>query len=160
MSTDGSSRTKQAAAPADEKVVAACPACGQKNRLLKARLLDQPTCGRCKQPLFGDQPVPVNEATWQAEVEGSPLPVLVDFWAPWCSPCRTIAPVMDAIAKERAGRWKVAKVNVDENPALAARFGIQAIPTLVLVRGGVALDQIRGAPSRTALDARLNRIAA
>jgi thioredoxin 2 len=67
---------------------------------------------------------------------------------------------MDAVAKERAGRWKVAKVNVDENPGLAARFGIQAIPTLVLVRGGVAVDQIRGAPSRTALNARLDRIAA
>ena len=90
----------------------------------------------------------VTGANFAREVEGSPIPVLVDFWAPWCAPCRMVAPSLEAIAKARAGQVKIAKVNVDENQALAARFGIRSIPTLAVFQGGRAVDQLVGALPR------------
>lgn len=85
-------------------------------------------------------------------------PVLVDFWAPWCGPCRAVAPVLDAIAGERAGRLKIAKLNVDENPVTAARFAVQSIPTMIVFRGPLEVEQIRGALPKPALEARLERV--
>src|SRR4030095_489758 len=129
------------------------------NRVQRDRMGDVPRCGRCKQPLEAPtasaKPVTVTDASVGAEVEASPLPVLVDFWAPWCGPCRVMAPALDQLAAERAGRLKVAKVNVDENQQLARRFEIQAIPTLLVFRGGKDVDQIRGAMTNAALAARL-----
>jgi thioredoxin 2 len=145
----------------DDATVVTCAQCGQKNRVARARRADA-TCGRCKQPLRASaapaHPVTGTDANWQTEVVASPLPVLVDFWAPWCGPCRAVAPMLDAIAKDRAGRLKIVKLNVDENPQTAARFGIQAIPTMILFRGGEIVDQIRGALPRPALDARLDQL--
>jgi len=137
-----------------------CPSCGAKNRVLADRAVDHPRCGRCRADLSAPgaalaKPVVVTERTFAAEVERAELPVLVDFWAPWCGPCRAVAPVLEQLARERAGRLKIAKVNVDENPALSARFGIQAIPTLALFRNGALVDEIRGALPKAALEARL-----
>jgi thioredoxin 1 len=101
----------------------------------------------------------VTDDTWAAEVEGSPVPVLVDFWAPWCGPCRAVAPVLDQLAGEYAGRVKIAKLNVDENPRTAARFAVQAIPTMILLAGGQVVDQVRGAVPRATLQALLARVA-
>jgi thioredoxin len=101
--------------------------------------------------------VSISDGTWADEVDASPIPVLVDFWAPWCGPCRTMAPVLDALAAELPGRLKVAKLNVDENPAAAARFRVQAIPTLVLLDRGQPRDEIRGAVPQATLRARLDR---
>jgi thioredoxin len=102
-------------------------------------------------------PVPVTDATFAAEVERSPLPVLVDAWAPWCDPCRLVAPVVDQLAAELAGRVRVAKLNVDENPSTAARLGVRSIPTLLVVKGGRELDRMVGVQPKAEIARRRER---
>ena len=145
-------------ATTDDAVIYACSACGSANRILRSRLKDDPICGRCKEKVFPRRPVTITDASWKKEVEDSPIPVLVDFWAPWCGPCRAVAPVLEAIAGARAGKLKIAKLNVDENPRMAARFAVQAIPTMILFRGPLEVDQIRGALPKAALESRLDRL--
>src|SRR5437016_6083255 len=117
-----------------ETQVIRCPSCGALSRVPQEKV-DRglvPVCERCKTPLPVHQgPVTVTDATFSAEVERSPLPVLVDMWAPWCGPCRMVGPVIDELASEMAGRVRVAKLNVDENPQTAARFNVSSIPTLL-----------------------------
>jgi thioredoxin 2 len=139
--------------------LALCRSCGAKNRL-RAAAAEPPRCGRCHAPLSApastpSRPVTVTDQTFHAEVEGSAVPVLVDFWAPWCGPCRVVAPTLEQLARERAGRLKIAKVNIDENPGLARRFSIRSIPTLAIFRGGALVDELRGALPKAALEARL-----
>lgn len=140
-----------------ENVEYPCSSCGSLNRIPRRRLKDDPICGRCKHKVFPRAPVAVTDDAFRKEVEDSPLPVLIDFWAPWCGPCRAVAPVLETVAGERAGRLKVAKINVDENPRSAARFQVRSIPTLVLVRGPLHLDQLAGALPKEALDGWLDR---
>lgn len=94
----------------------------------------------------------VTESTFSGAVEQSPLPVLVDFWAPWCGPCRTVAPAVEKLAGSLAGSLKVAKVNTDEEPGLGQQFGVRGIPTLVLVKGGRERDRVSGALPAPALE--------
>jgi thioredoxin 2 len=141
-----------------------CMGCGATNRVPRAKLAQglKPKCGRCKQPLpdVAAAPLIVTDTTFAALVERSPLPVLVDAWAAWCGPCRTIAPAIDALAAELAGKVSVVKLNVDENPAIAGRFGIRSIPTLLVIDGGREVDRIVGAQPIEAIRARLERVVA
>lgn len=104
------------------------------------------------------QVVLVDTANWKDEVLDASVPVLVDFWAEWCAPCRAIAPVLEELANELAGKLKIAKVNVDENPELASQFGIRSIPTLLLFQNGQARLQMVGALSKSVLRSKLDSV--
>ena len=137
-----------------------CPACGATNRvpLDQLRAGRGPVCGRCRAALPIDaRPVTVTDATFADQVERSPLPVVVDMWAPWCGPCRMIAPVLDELAGQMAGRLRFAKLNVDDNPRTASRFGVSSIPTLLVLRQGHEVDRIVGVQPRPELVRRLER---
>jgi thioredoxin len=108
----------------------------------------------------GGKPVTVTDATFAAEVEQSPVPVVVDMWAPWCGPCRMIAPVIDELAGQMAGRVRFAKLNVDENPATASRFGVRSIPTLLVLKGGREVDRIVGVEPKSEIARRLAQFTA
>lgn len=126
---------------AEPSTVIACPACGARNRVRPVPR-GTPRCRECRASL--PWVVHADTAGFPAESTSS-VPVIVDLWAPWCGPCRMVAPVLDRLARERAGRVKVVKVNVDEEPSLATRFGAQSIPLLVLMRDGAEVGRQVGA---------------
>lgn len=128
-----------------EPALTACPACGKTNRV-PAQAAGRPRCGNCKAEL--PWIVAAGDTDFAAVAEQSPVPVLVDFWAAWCGPCRMVSPVLDKLARERPGRIKLVKVDVDKSPVLSRRFDVQAIPTLmVMVDGKVAARQAGAAPA-------------
>jgi thioredoxin 2 len=139
-----------------------CPGCGATNRVPREKLAKglQPKCGRCKTALAADdgEPLTVSDSSFASDVERSPLPVLVDAWAPWCGPCRMVGPVIDQLAKEMAGRIRVAKLNVDENPATASRFDLRSIPTLLLFENGREIDRMVGAHPKSEISRWLERL--
>jgi thioredoxin 2 len=137
---------------ADELIT--CPHCGRKNRV-PAAAAGTPRCGNCHQPL----PWIVNagDDSFGEVAEKSAVPVLVDLWAPWCGPCRMVSPALAQLATERAGRLKLVKVNVDDSPRLQQRFGIQSIPTLMVLRGGEVIARQVGAAPADALRSWLER---
>jgi len=98
-----------------------------------------------------NEPININEGSFERAVVQSPIPVLVDFWAPWCGPCKMLGPVLDEIARENAGRFRVAKVNTDEEPVLMQRFNIRGVPTLLFFNGGKLRDQVVGVTGKKAI---------
>lgn len=135
-----------------------CPSCGATNRVPREKPSSnsQPVCGRCKTELAQPgRPVIVTDASFESEVEKSPLPVLLDLWAPWCGPCRMIAPSIEQLATELAGRVRIAKLNIDENPRTTERFGVRSIPTLLVLKGGREVDRLVGALPKQEIQRRL-----
>ena len=155
-----------------DKELIRCRACGANNRVEREKIQqgNNPVCGRCKTPLLhsndsskfnvSSKPVTVTDATFSTEVEQSPLPVLLDMWAPWCGPCRMIAPVLEELATELAGRVRVAKLNVDENQVTASRFNVRSIPTLLVLKSGREVDRLVGVLPKAAIKQRLEGVMA
>jgi thioredoxin 2 len=132
-------------------MIRTCADCGSKNRVPSAKLDQSARCGRCHRELGAlGEPIPIGSAAdFDELVGGSPLPVLVDFWADWCGPCRVVAPELERLARERAGKAVIAKVDTDRLPDVAGRYDIRSIPTMVLFRGGAEAARTSGAmPAR------------
>lgn len=122
-----------------------CPHCKANNRVPASRIDDAPNCGKCGEPLLQGQVLELTDANLDAVAAASPLPMLVDFWAPWCGPCRMMAPAFEQAAAQLKGRALLVKVNSDDNPLLSQRYGIRSIPTLVRLQGGVEQARQSGA---------------
>jgi thioredoxin 2 len=130
---------------APESLHLVCPHCQAVNRQPTQRLTEQPTCGRCKAALFTGEPLAVNSAALEAHLGRSDLPLLVDFWAPWCGPCHMMAPAFAQAARQLEPHYRLLKLDTEAEPAMAARFGIRSIPTLALFRGGREVARQAGA---------------
>ena len=152
--------------------VVTCAKCGAKNRVDENRLANsEAKCGRCGAKLeagAGDRasggngaagkPLVITDTSFQQEVlNAAGPPTLVDCWAPWCGPCRIVGPIMDQLAAESGGRYRIAKLNVDENPLTASRYQIASIPTMLIFKNGNLVDRIVGAQPKQAIAERLNR---
>ena len=131
-----------------------CPNCGRRNRV-PAAAAGTPRCGNCHKPL--PWIVDAGDDDFAEVAERASVPALIDLWAPWCGPCRMVSPALEQLATEMAGRLKLVKVNVDESPKLQQRFGVQAIPTLLVLRGGAVAARQTGAAPAAALRAWLEQ---
>jgi thioredoxin 2 len=130
-----------------------CPFCATLNRVDLARVDDRPKCGNCGRPILLDRPIPLSDDTFDGVLRGSAVPIVVDFYADWCGPCKIMAPTLDAFASERRGAVLVAKLDTDRNQATAMRYGIRGIPTLIVFSGGKEVAREVGVVPRERLNA-------
>jgi thioredoxin 2 len=142
-----------------------CPSCGATNRVpVGATSGRRAVCGRCKTPLpassaaSDSRPMIVTDARFADDVARSPLPVLLDLWAEWCGPCHMVAPTVEKLAADLAGRVRVAKLNIDDNPRTAAQFGVRSIPTLLILKDGQEVDRLIGVQPKEEILRRLQRV--
>ena len=135
--------------PMAETLHVVCPHCAAINRIPSLRLGEAPKCGQCHQPLFTGQPAELGSANFRKFLEGNDVPVVVDFWAPWCGPCQMMAPEYAAAAAELEPKVRLAKLNTDADPGIAGEFGVRGIPTLIAFKGGKEIARRSGATSRS-----------
>jgi thioredoxin 2 len=140
----------------DKKATVSCPFCGTLNSVDLGRLGDRPKCGSCGRPLLLDRPQPVPGDAFDRVIGQTDVPVLIDFYADWCGPCKIMAPVLDELAYERRGDLVVGKLDTDRYPEVSRRFDVRGIPTLILFRGGREAARRVGAVPRRELDAMLS----
>jgi thioredoxin 2 len=122
-----------------------CPHCAAVNRLPASRMTEGPKCGKCARPVFAAHPVELNQQTFQRHIDRSDIPVVVDFWAPWCGPCKMMAPSFEEAARVLEPRVRLAKLNTENEQAIAAHYGIRSIPTLVIFENGREVARQAGA---------------
>ncbi|MGD8277359.1 MAG: thioredoxin TrxC [Gemmatimonadota bacterium] len=134
------------------KALVRCPVCSALNRVDTARVEDQPKCGECQKPLHLGRPTPVTDQDLERVIKESDIPVVVDFYADWCGPCKFMAPVLDELARERKGQILVTKLDTDRNPASAVQYGIRGIPTLIIFKGGREATRQVGAVPKASLE--------
>ncbi|MEO7358885.1 MAG: thioredoxin [Gemmatimonadaceae bacterium] len=138
---------------AARNAVVRCATCQTLNRVDLARISEKPKCSRCANALPLDRPLVTTDADFQRYIDGAVVPVLVDFYADWCGPCKAMAPMLEAFARQRAGEVLVLKLDTDANPITARRFNIASIPTLIVFRDGKEYKRQIGVPPRPVLDA-------
>ncbi|SLM28619.1 Thioredoxin [Desulfamplus magnetovallimortis] len=143
----GSESSREGDIMTSENIIISCSNCRTKNRIPLSRIKEKPVCARCKSSLSNIpyHTVKVTDSTFQREVIEYKGAVLVDCWAPWCGPCRSIGPVLDELARQFAGQIKIVKINVDENQAIASKYSIQSIPTMLFFKNGRIRDSLMGA---------------
>lgn len=134
-----------------------CAHCAGVNRVPAGKLADNPRCGRCKQAVFSGRPVELNEANFNSHIGRGDLPVVVDFWAPWCGPCKMMAPVFEQAAVEFEPRARLAKLDTQQHSALAGQFAIRGIPTLVIFKHGQEVTRTSGALDPAGLRSWINQ---
>jgi len=138
-----------------------CNHCGTRNRVPVARLAEKPVCGKCRAqlPSAATGPVTVTDATFNAEINEFPGPVMLDCWAPWCGPCKMMAPILNQLAARYAGVVKIAKLNVDQNPLVSGRFNVLSVPTMLLFNNGRLVNTLPGAQTQPEMERHLNYLA-
>ncbi len=129
----------------NEGILVPCPGCNGVNRVPDGRLADHPICGRCRRRLFEGHPVELNAGNFDTHIDKTGVPVIVDFWATWCGPCRAMVPIFIQAAEQLEPRIRFAKLNTEESPEIAARFGVRAIPTIIMFKNGQPAAQQAGA---------------
>lgn len=142
-----------AASQSERNATVACQFCSTLNRVDLSRVDHHPKCGQCGRPILLDRPLSISDDSFQPVIAGTDVPVVVDFYADWCAPCKMMAPILDELAHDRKGEVLVVKLNTDQNPGTMMRFGVRGIPTLIVFTGGREATRQTGAVPRAQHDA-------